>query len=192
MCLVLPALACRGYAPREHGGARLALRGLRHREPRAGAGSATTAAPRSRPPARTAARRIGPTRASAPAAATTLGSRRAPAAAPRTARTGRPRRRAPPRHRPVRRPRRLHDPRRGPRPRGRPRAPRAATSTPPPRSSQLHGGTVEKFIGDAVMAVWGTPIAHEDDAERAVRAALELVDAVGAPAARASRRARAS
>ncbi|MBA4169986.1 MAG: AAA family ATPase [Chloroflexi bacterium] len=45
---------------------------------------------------------------------------------------------------------------------------------------QLHGGTVEKFIGDAVMAVWGTPIAHEDDAERAVRAALVLVDAVAA------------
>ncbi len=45
---------------------------------------------------------------------------------------------------------------------------------------RLHGGTVEKFIGDAVMAVWGTPIAHEDDAERAVRAALELVDAVSA------------
>ena len=44
----------------------------------------------------------------------------------------------------------------------------------------LHGGTVEKFIGDAVMAVWGTPVAHEDDAERAVRAALELVDAVRA------------
>ena len=42
----------------------------------------------------------------------------------------------------------------------------------------LHGGTVEKFIGDAVMAVWGTPVAHEDDAERAVRAGLELVDAV--------------
>lgn len=41
-----------------------------------------------------------------------------------------------------------------------------------------YGGTVEKFIGDAVMAVWGTPLAHEDDAERAVRAALELVDAV--------------
>ncbi|HEY3334879.1 MAG TPA: adenylate/guanylate cyclase domain-containing protein [Candidatus Limnocylindrales bacterium] len=41
-----------------------------------------------------------------------------------------------------------------------------------------HGGTVEKFIGDAVMAVWGTPIAHEDDAERAVRAALELLDAI--------------
>ena len=41
-----------------------------------------------------------------------------------------------------------------------------------------YGGTVEKFIGDAVMAVWGTPIATEDDAERAVRAALDLVAAV--------------
>jgi class 3 adenylate cyclase/tetratricopeptide (TPR) repeat protein len=41
-----------------------------------------------------------------------------------------------------------------------------------------YGGTVEKFIGDAVMAVWGTPVAQEDDAERAVRAALELVQAV--------------
>ena len=41
-----------------------------------------------------------------------------------------------------------------------------------------YGGTVEKFIGDAVMAVWGAPIAHEDDAERAVRAGLELVAAV--------------
>ena len=42
----------------------------------------------------------------------------------------------------------------------------------------LYGGTVEKFIGDAVMAVWGTPTATEDDAERAVRAALDLVAAV--------------
>jgi class 3 adenylate cyclase len=41
-----------------------------------------------------------------------------------------------------------------------------------------YGGTVEKFIGDAVMAVWGAPIAREDDAERAVRAALDVVDAV--------------
>ena len=43
---------------------------------------------------------------------------------------------------------------------------------------ERHGGTVEKFIGDAVMAVWGAPIANEDDAERAVRAALELVEAI--------------
>ena len=45
---------------------------------------------------------------------------------------------------------------------------------------ERYGGTVEKFIGDAVMAVWGAPVAHEDDAERAVRAGLELVDAVTA------------
>jgi class 3 adenylate cyclase/tetratricopeptide (TPR) repeat protein len=41
-----------------------------------------------------------------------------------------------------------------------------------------YGGVVEKFIGDAVMAVWGTPVATEGDAERAVRAALDLVGAV--------------
>jgi len=45
---------------------------------------------------------------------------------------------------------------------------------------ERYGGTVEKFIGDAVMAVWGTPVAHEDDPERAVRAALDLLDAVRA------------
>ncbi|HET7044943.1 MAG TPA: adenylate/guanylate cyclase domain-containing protein [Gaiellaceae bacterium] len=43
---------------------------------------------------------------------------------------------------------------------------------------ERYGGTVEKFIGDAVMAVWGTPVAQEDDAERAVRAALDLVAAI--------------
>ena len=43
---------------------------------------------------------------------------------------------------------------------------------------ERHGGTIEKFIGDAVMAVWGAPTSHEDDAERAVRAGLELVSAV--------------
>jgi class 3 adenylate cyclase/tetratricopeptide (TPR) repeat protein len=44
----------------------------------------------------------------------------------------------------------------------------------------LYGGVVEKFIGDAVMAVWGTPVATEDDAERAVRTALDLIAAVQA------------
>ena len=43
-----------------------------------------------------------------------------------------------------------------------------------------YGGSVEKFIGDAVMAVWGAPVAREDDAERSVRAALELTAAVAA------------
>ncbi len=41
-----------------------------------------------------------------------------------------------------------------------------------------YGGSIEKFIGDAVMAVWGAPTAHEDDVERAVRAAMDLVEAV--------------
>jgi class 3 adenylate cyclase/tetratricopeptide (TPR) repeat protein len=45
---------------------------------------------------------------------------------------------------------------------------------------ERYGGTVEKFIGDAVMAVWGVPVAHEDDAQRAVRAGLDLVAAVEA------------
>lgn len=43
---------------------------------------------------------------------------------------------------------------------------------------ERHGGTVEKFIGDAVVAVFGAPVAHEDDAERAVRASLAIQEAI--------------
>lgn len=44
---------------------------------------------------------------------------------------------------------------------------------------EAFGGTVEKFIGDAVMAVFGAPVAHEDDAERAVRAGLAVLESIG-------------
>src|SRR5919198_160062 len=43
---------------------------------------------------------------------------------------------------------------------------------------ERYGGTVEKFVGDAVMAVFGAPVAHEDDAERAVRVGLRILEAI--------------
>ena len=43
---------------------------------------------------------------------------------------------------------------------------------------ERYGGTVEKFVGDAVMAAFGAPVAHEDDAERAVRAGLSILEAI--------------
>jgi class 3 adenylate cyclase/tetratricopeptide (TPR) repeat protein len=44
---------------------------------------------------------------------------------------------------------------------------------------EAFGGTVEKFVGDAVMAVFGAPVSHEDDAERAVRAGLRILEGIG-------------
>jgi predicted ATPase/class 3 adenylate cyclase len=46
------------------------------------------------------------------------------------------------------------------------------------REIERYGGTVEKFVGDAVMAVFGAPVAHEDDAERAVRAGLRILEGI--------------
>ena len=109
--------------------------------------------------------RLGSRRRCAPAAPT--------AAAAAAARPGLRRgdRRAAPRHRPVRGPCRVHGAGRGPRRRDGPGAPVSEYFEVASRGlSERYGKTIEKFIGDAVMAVWGAPVAREDDAERAVRA----------------------
>ena len=81
------------------------------------------------------------------------------------------------RHRPVRRSGRFHEHRGASRSGGRPRAARAGLRPTATRHVKLDG-IVEKFIGDAVMAIFGAPVAHEDDPERAVRAALAIRDAI--------------
>ncbi len=47
------------------------------------------------------------------------------------------------------------------------------------REIERYGGTVEKFVGDAIMAVFGVPVTHEDDAQRAVSAGLRILEAIG-------------
>ena len=62
------------------------------------------------------------------------------------------------------------------RPGGRARVPDALLRARPERRSRRHGGRIEKFVGDAVLGIFGAPVAHGDDAERAVRTALAIRD----------------
>ena len=81
------------------------------------------------------------------------------------------------RHHALLRPRRLHGDERGRRPRGR-RPPARRLRRRARRVIESHGGVVEKFIGDAVVGVFGVPAVREDDPERAVRPALHLLQAL--------------
>ena len=149
------------------------LRRLRLREPR-GAPSAASAAPRSSGPAPPAASRPRPGSRSARCAARGRRGARAGDARPEGGR-GEERKvvtalsptSSASRHAPSSSTRRTSPP--------------AARRTTRGSARELErfGGTVEKFIGDAVMAVFGAPVAHEDDPERAVRAALAIRDAMG-------------
>ena len=63
------------------------------------------------------------------------------------------------------------------------RATLRAFHTPLKEIVELYGGTIDKFIGDAVLGVFGAPVAHEDDPIRAVLAALRIQDAIAGLAA---------
>ena len=90
------------------------------------------------------------------------------------------------RHGPVRRPRRVHDPVGVPRPRAGRRTSSTAASSGSWPTSTAFGGRVDKIIGDAIVALFGAPVAHEDDAERAVRAALRMQQTLARHAGRLS------
>ena len=83
---------------------------------------------------------------------------------------------AAPRLGPLRRSRGVHVSLREARPRGRPRIPDPVLRARPRRARSVIGGKVEKFVGDAVMGVFGAPVTYGDDAERAVRAAFAVRD----------------
>ena len=160
---------------------------LRRREPRAGAASACPAAPRSSGAARAARPR---SRAGAKFCIE-CGAGSQPAPPPQrpprpAAPAERAARGAPPGLRPVRRPLRLHRGRRADGPGGgevdaRPHAARLGEQV------ERFGGSIDKYIGDNVMAVFGAPVAHEDDPERAVRAGLAMQAAMEDANRRAAR-----
>ena len=101
---------------------------------------------------------------------------------------GQPGRRAPGGHGAVRRPGRLHHAVRDRAIPSRSRTWSTAASSGSCTTSTTFGGRVDKIIGDAIVALFGAPVAHEDDAERAVRAALRMQETLAAYRGRASAR----